>query len=259
MAAPDLAHLRPLRQQLNTHPVYQAIRKLPDLQVFMSHHVYAVWDFMSLIKYLQGRLAPTAVPWVPQGDPALRYFVNQLVLEQECVAAPARDGAVRYGSQFEFYCQAMNEIGADGERPRRFLERIAEQGLDQALYSDLVPMPARYFTETTFGFIRGDKPHEVAAALVLGREHLLPLMFRQLLTVMPLGPEKAPGFHYYLNCHLHLDEDFHGPLSLRLLDHLCDDDPQRLEEAGAAAEEALCARLRLWDGILESIETARGP
>ena len=71
MAVPNLEHLRPLQQQLNAHPLYRAIREVRDLRVFMAHHVYSVWDFMSLIKYMQRQLAPAQVPWMPHGDPAL--------------------------------------------------------------------------------------------------------------------------------------------------------------------------------------------
>lgn len=257
MAAPDLAAIRPLQQELDAHPVYGALRDLADLRVFMQHHCFSVWDFMSLIKYLQQQVAPTTVPWMPVGDPAVRYFINQLVLEEE---SDALEGATepRYSSHFEFYCTAMHEIGADGDLPRRFLARVQSDGLDAALYSDLVPLPARYFTETTFCFIREDKPHAAAAALAVGRERVIPQMFRRLIGRMGIGADQAPAFHYYLNRHIHLDEDFHGPLSMRLLDSLCADDPVRLQEAATAAEEALCARLRFWDGVLEAIEAARG-
>jgi hypothetical protein len=151
----------------------------------------------------------------------------------------------------------VHEIGADGDLPARFLALVAEHGVDQALYSDLVPLPARYFSETTFCFIHEDKPHVVAAALAVGRERLIPGMFRGLLKDMGLGPGQAPIFHHYLNRHIHLDEDFHGPLSMQLLTALCGDDPRRLEEAETAAEEALCARIRFWDGVLEAIEKQR--
>jgi hypothetical protein len=258
MAVPNLQQLHPLQAQLNAHPIYSAIQDLRDLRIFMRHHVFSVWDFMSLIKYMQQHLAPTTIPWRPHGDPALRHFINQLVLEQESDSAPMRDGGVRYGSQFEYYCQAMSEVGADGENPRHFLALVAERGLDQALYSDLVPLPARHFSEATFSIIREDKPHAVAAALVVGREHLIPAMFLRFLTHMALGPDQAPSFHYYLNRHLHLDEHSQGPLSIRLLETLCDNDAVRLKEAETAAQEAICARLRLWDGVLEAIETARG-
>ncbi len=257
MAALSLDHIVPLQEQLNAHPVYGALRDRRDLRIFMEHHVFSVWDFMSLVKYLQQRIAPAQVPWMPTGDPSLRYFINQLVLGEESDRVPGTGGQPRYGSHFELYCRAMDEIGADGSLPGRFLELVAEQGIDRALYSDLVPLPARYFTETTFCFIREDKPHLVAAALAVGRERLIPGMFRQFLDRMGPGAEEAPTFHYYLNRHIHLDEDVHGPLSMRLLGTLCAGDPQRIEEAEAAAEEAICARIRFWDGVLDAIETRR--
>ena len=253
----NLEPIRPLQEQLNAHRIYGAIRDQPDLQVFMEHHVFSVWDFMSLIKYLQQFIAPVQVPWIPKGDPSLRYFINQLVLEEESDTAPGPGGSLQYGSHFELYCRAMEEIGADGTRPWRFLDRVTEQGIDAALYCDLVPLPARYFTETTFCFIREDKPHVVAAALAVGRERLIPGMFRQFADRVGIGTDRAPAFHYYLNRHIRMDEDLHGPLSMSLLAALCGDDPQRIEEAETAAEEAVCARIRFWDGVLEAIEARR--
>jgi hypothetical protein len=258
MAAPDLTPIQELVEELNQHPIYAELKDVDDLRVFMSHHVFSVWDFMSLIKYLQHKLAPAQVPWVPTGDPAVRYFINQLVLEEESDVVDGAAEARRYSSHFEFYCQAMNEVGADGENPRRFVALVQEKGLDAALYSELVPVPSRYFTETTFCFIREDKPHAVAAALAVGRERVIPQMFRSLLTRMAITPRDAPAFHYYLNRHIHLDEDFHGPLSMAMLDQLCGDDPQRLEEALIAAEEAICARIRFWDAVLEAVRERRG-
>lgn len=257
MATLSLEHITPLQEQLNAHPIYAAVRDQRDLQIFMRHHVFSVWDYMSLIKYLQRTIAPVQVPWMPTGDPSLRYFINQIVLEEESDKVPGPAGEPWYGSHFELYCQAMDEIGADATLPTRFLQRVAEEGVDAALYSDLVPLPARYFTETTFCFIREDKPHLVAAALAVGRERLIPGMFRRFLEHMRLGPNEAPAFHYYLERHVHLDEDFHAPLSLRLLASLCGDDGRRIEEAETAAEEAICARIRFWDGVLDAIETGR--
>jgi hypothetical protein len=257
MAAPDLSPVQALIHELNDHPIYSELRDLEDLQVFMSHHVFSVWDFMSLIKYLQSQLAPTDVPWIPRGKPDARYFINQLALEEESdTVAEGPDGPI-YSSHFEFYCRAMTEIGADGQRPKRFLELVQEKGLDTALYSELVPLPSRYFTETTFCFIRENKPHAAAAALAVGRERVIPEMFRSLLSRMRIAERDAPAFHQYLNRHIHLDEDFHGPLSMAMLDQLCADDPNRLEEATIAAEEAICARIRFWDGVLEAVRAAR--
>jgi hypothetical protein len=257
MAELNLEHLRPLRDELAGHAIYESLRSIEDLRLFMHHHLFSVWDFMSLVKYLQGQIAPIEVPWSPKGDPALRHFINRLVAEEESDTVPGKDGRPIYGSHFELYCTAMTEIGGDADLPRRFLALVDEKGIDAALYSDLVPLPARYFSETTFAFIREDKPHAVAAALAVGREQVIPDMFRRFLREMHVSEAQAPAFHYYLGRHIHLDEDVHGPLSLKLLDALCGGDPKRIEEAETAAEEALCARIRFWDAVLEAIKARR--
>jgi hypothetical protein len=256
MAIPDLAPIEDLQRELNAHPVYTAVSDIADLRVFMSHHVFAVWDFMSLIKYLQRTVAPTTTPWMPQTDPAVVYFINQLVLEEESDQIETEAG-IQYSSHFALYLRAMAEIGADAAAPQRFLDKVQRDGLDAALYADETPLPSRYFSETTFCFIREDKPHAAAAALAVGRERIIPDMFRRLLQANGVDAAQAPIFHQYLSRHIHLDEDFHGPLSMRLLEGLCGDDPTRLEEAATAAQEAVCARIRFWDGVLKAIRSAR--
>jgi len=258
MAKLDLQNILPLQRELERHPIYQSLRTLEDLRVFMAHHVFSVWDFMSLVKYLQQRIAPIALPWMPHGSPELRYFVNHLVLEEESDRAPGKDDGLGYGSHFEYYCHAMSEIGADAKMPWDFLDLVREKGIDAALCSDLAPPPARCFSETTFGIIRGDKPHEVAAALALGRERVIPEMFRRFLHEMHVSEVQAPTFHFYLKRHISLDENIHGPLSLRLLETLCGDDREKIEEAETAAEESICARIRFWDGVLDAIRAGHG-
>ena len=240
-----------LRSRLEAHPIYAAVRTLDDLRVFMQHHVYSVWDFMSLIKYLQNEVAPARWPWTPRGDATVQRFINELVLEEETdIALPGQEGNT---SHFMLYLAAMREIGADADTPARFVEIAGEEGIAAALASGLAPEPAAAFTRTTFGFIDSGKPHAVAAALALGREHVIPSMFRAFLSRMAVTEAQAPSFHYYLNRHVHLDEDFHAPLSLRLLTALCGGDAGKLREAEAAAEAAVDARILFWDGVLEAL------
>jgi len=240
-----------LRVKLEAHPIYAAVQTLDDLRVFMQHHVYSVWDFMSLIKYLQNEVAPARWPWTPQGDASVQRFINELVLEEETdIALPGQEG---HASHFMLYLAAMREIGADADTPARFVQHVAEQGIDAALASGLAPAPSAAFTRTTFDFIASGKPHTVAAALALGREHVIPSMFRAFLSRMAVTEEQAPSFHYYLNRHVHLDEDFHAPLSLRLLAALCGGDVDKWREAEAAAEAAVYARLQFWDGVLKAL------
>lgn len=245
--------IKPLQTQLNQHPVYNSIVNLEDLRCFMSHHVYSVWDFMSIVKYLQQQIAPTTYPWFPQNDGSVRRFINELVLEEESDQTP--DGS--FSSHFELYCGAMREIGANVEIPLQFIEQTKQQGIHQTLLNEQIPFPSRQFMQTTFGFISSNKPHCVAAALALGREHIIPSMFRAFLNKMGISEQQAPIFHFYLKRHIHLDEDFHAPLSLRLLNALCNNNLLKHQEAREAAIQALQARIQFWDGVLLALPNYR--
>ena len=253
-----MTSLRPINQaviscfqsRLEQHPIYQAVQTLDDLRCFMEHHVYSVWDFMSLIKELQGILAPAKSPWLPMGDGAVRRFINELVLEEE---SDATNQEGEFSSHLELYIRAMREIGANPEPFLDFLDTVQLRGIEQALALPSVPAPSRQFTQQTFAFIQSNQAHQVAAALALGREHIIPAMFRAILQKTGVTPEQAPTFHFYLNRHIHLDEDFHAPLSLRLLNNLCADDDLKYQQAITAAQVAIKARLNLWDGILKAL------
>lgn len=245
------AFIESLRLRLEAHPIYASVRTLDDLRTFMQHHVYSVWDFMSLIKFLQHEVAPARWPWTPRGDASVQRFINELVLEEETdIALPGQDG---FTSHFVLYLAAMREIGADADAPARFVDLAGAQGIDAALASGLAPAPSARFTRSTFDFLASGKPHEVAAALALGREHVIPSMFRAFLSRMAVTETQAPSFHYYLNRHVHLDEDFHAPLSLRLLSALCEGKVEKWREAEAAAEAAVDARIAFWDGVLAAL------
>lgn len=237
--------------QLADHPIYAALETVEDLQCFMEHHIYSVWDFMSLIKYLQAAVAPTTVPWLPKGDSAIRRFINELVLEEESDQLP--DGS--YSSHVELYWRAMHEVGANATPFQQFLSVASSNGIDTALALPSVPAASRVFTAQTFSFLASQQPHQVAAALALGREHIIPTMFRSFLSQMHLTETDAPIFHFYLNRHVHLDEDFHAPLSLRLLNSLCAGDAVKVEQAMQAAQQAVKARLQFWDGVLLAIQS----
>ncbi len=239
------------KQKLENHPVYEAVSTTEDLQCFMEHHIYSVWDFMSLIKYLQSKIASSTYPWTPTGEGSVRRFINELVLEEESDETMDPE---KHASHFELYLAAMQEIGASVNKVNNFIQTVSGKGITAALAANDIPKPSKEFTETTFQFINKDKPHEVAAALALGREHIIPRMFRSILEKIGVSDTQAPIFHFYLNRHIHLDEDFHAPLSLRLLNSLCDGDENKVQESISAAELAVQSRLHFWDGVYKAIK-----
>lgn len=251
-----LENVKRLRRELATHPVYAAVQNIDDLSIFMQHHVYSVWDFMSLVKYLQNQVAPASTPWLPHGDSQVQRFINDIVLEEESdEGIPLEDGTPTYTSHFNLYAQAMEEVcERSSERVQTFIHTVASDSLDAALETVHIPSPAKTFMHTTFDFIRSDKPHVVAAAFALGREHIIPEMFRALLDNMHISREEAKVFHYYLDRHIELDGDHHGPLSLRMLSLLCENDDAKIAEAEQAALDAIGARITFWDDVLEAIE-----
>ncbi|HEY9080962.1 DUF3050 domain-containing protein [Magnetovibrio sp.] len=248
----NLDLIAPARDRLARHPVYESVRTMADLRVFMQHHVYSVWDFMSLCKTLQNELAPTRVPWTPKGDPMVRRFINEIVLEEETdQGLPGHEP--EFLSHYELYRTAMREIGADADTVHGFVETAADKGIRKAFDDHDIPAAARAFTAQTFQFIETDKPHVIAAAFALGREHIIPAMFRSFLKDMAVTKADAPAFHYYLERHIHLDEDFHAPLSLRMLNAFIDGDAKKAREAEEAALLAIDARTRFWDGVFDAL------
>ncbi|MBA3025868.1 MAG: DUF3050 domain-containing protein [Sulfurimonas sp.] len=252
-----LENVKRLRKELALHPVYGAVKNMDDLTIFMQHHIYSVWDFMSLVKYLQNKIAPARTPWLPLGDAQVQRFINDIVLEEETdEGIPLEDGTPTYTSHFNLYTLAMEEVREGSNKLiKEFITNVASDSVEAALESTSIPSAAKEFMQTTFGFIDSDKPHVIAAAFALGREHIIPEMFRALLAKMEISREQAEVFHYYLDRHILLDGDFHGPMSLRMLEMLCEGDEAKIAEAEEAALQAIQARIRFWDGVLLEIKS----
>lgn len=249
--------LKPSLEAVESHPLFGAVQTEAQLRTFMEHHVFPVWDFMSLLKFLQAELAPATWPWMPrplaQGD--LVRLINDIVTGEESDKLPkSHRSESTHASHFDLYLMAMREVGADTAPITGFLEIVRTQGLDAALEAPMVPEPSRAFMRDTFALLREGKAHCVAASFSFGRENVIPGMFNSLLAKLCIGEDRAPIFHYYLKRHAELDGDEHGPAALRLVATLCGEDPARLAEAVEAAKAALASRARLWDRVLATLE-----
>lgn len=243
------------REQVVHHPVYAAITDLRSLRIFMEHHVYAVWDFMSLLKSLQQELTCTRVPWFPVGDGEARYLINEIVTGEEADVDPT---GVRK-SHFELYLDAMQRCGASIKSITSFTKALQSNGdLLQSFREANTPEAASQFVSSTFEVISTGKSWVQAAVFTFGREDLIPSMFLSILEDLSTDqPEKLSLFRYYLERHIEVDGDHHGQLALQMTSVLCGSDPARWKEAEIAINTALAKRVALWDGALSMIRSER--
>lgn len=282
--------LKPMTNALVMHWVYNQVGDLSSLRTFMQSHVFAVWDFMSLLKTLQQRLTCMTVPWMPPEDPVSARLVNEINLAEE--SDEVRTGL--YMSHFELYLRAMEELGADKNPIEQLLRHLQEgQALDAALLGLDVPQGTLDFVQHTLNTTK-KSTHEVAASFLFGREAIIPGMFKEIIDreivtqgLHSKGSQLArrakrklqagwlyrsrkdlsrrpstPGknlFNLYLDRHIELDEGSHGPMAAELLMHLCGNDAKKWAEATRAGESALMARHKMWDAVAKAlIQGSRG-
>ena len=234
------------KAELSSHPIFSEIHSLSVLQRFMESHVFAVWDFMSLTKRLQQELTCVRLPWLPPTDPHAARLINEIVLGEESDDRPAQG----HYSHFELYLDAMREVGASTVAVERFVA-LQQEGVsyDVALRSVEVDPAAAQFVRHTLHTALHAPSHSVAAAFLHGRESVIPQMFQRILDDWDIGIDQAPTFRYYLQRHIEVDSEDHGPAAEQLLERLVDGDPQRAAEVYASAIAAVESRIALWDGL----------
>ncbi|HEV2886645.1 MAG TPA: DUF3050 domain-containing protein [Jatrophihabitans sp.] len=242
--------IEPARIKVINHPVYNRLATLQDVNIFTETHVFAVWDFMSLLKNLQRNLTCVDVPWVPRGSTESRRLINDIVLVEESDALG--DG---FTSHFELYVSGMEQAGADVKPVTGFLDRIRDgESVRTALVDASVPSTAAAFVNTTWDFIETAPLHCQAAAFAFGREDLIPEMFDQVVKIDDQGGRLAT-FKDYLARHIEVDGEEHTPMAMAMLADLCGDDSAKWDEAAETIISALGARVGLWDGILAQLDS----
>lgn len=224
--------------------MYQQLRDLESLRIFMGYHVFAVWDFMSLLKALQRHITCVEIPWRPSPyNPELVRLINEIVLAEESDIDPQGFAT----SHFSLYRQAMLEVGADIS----LIDRFIGDGDIAILPQDLQDVIGFHVSLAATG-----KLHEVAASFFFGREQLIPAMFESIVSIVSKNSLQCPQLLYYLKRHIELDGDEHGPKAEQCLAALLDTE-EKEAEAVAVAVQSLQYRQKLWDFILTEQQRRR--
>jgi hypothetical protein len=241
----------PLRERLLTHSIYAEVNSLNRLREFMRIHVFAVWDFMSLVKRLQGELTTQDLPWTPPARPEIARFANEVVLGEETDLS--LDGKPL--SHFELYLRAMDELGVETVDIRASIASVGRgASWEAALNETNAPQIVTDFVSETLRCAIYGSVVEVASYFFFGREDVIPEMFKKLLALWREGAVEVPHFAFYLERHIELDGDSHGPWARQMLTALAGMDEEKWMEASRAAQQALSNRIKLWDGVVAHLK-----
>jgi hypothetical protein len=241
--------IEPYRRILRVHPINTFIKSQDHLTVFMQHHVFAVWDFMSLVKKLQVELTSVDPLWFPKGSGEIRYLINEIVLGEESDVDPQGG----YICHFDLYVRAMNELSI---MPPSALDAFKQyktiEDFLSALPSFNLPISVSNFLTFTFSSILHGEIEEIASIFTFGREDLIPEMFQLILNNLIFSPEQVKTLSYYLERHIEIDGGHHSQLAVQMVSELCKNDSEAWARATKAAVNALKLRIELWDGIVNS-------
>ena len=248
--------IAPFREELIHHELYKSIDSIDRVRAFMETHVFAVWDFMSLLKALQIGLTNTSLPWTPKGNPVSRRLINEIVFGEESDLNELGEPL----SHFEMYLEAMDQLGANTTEIRKFIRLIDEgnDGIDMvthvsnALNKVNISEETRSFVTFTMEQINTNQLHIIAAVFTFGREDLIPDMFIEIIKKIEVNSAiNLSKLNYYFERHIEVDSGEHGPLALKMIHELCGDDDLKWDQSTEASKAALKQRNSLWNSLLE--------
>ena len=134
-----LAHISKLKLNLKSsqnkmvnHPIFETINNIEETKIFMKSHVFAVWDFMSLLKTLQREITCVTLPWLPKRNTKMVYLINSIVLGEESDDFDSHD-AEKATSHFDLYKYSMKEIGSCTKPIDFFIDKLGESHWSKSL------------------------------------------------------------------------------------------------------------------------------
>lgn len=235
-----------LQAEICGHHVYGKILNLEWLCKFLEGHVFAVWDFMSLLKAIQKKVTFQELPWRPSSfDKRLVRIVNEIVLDEESDLVEG----VGPIDHFTLYLDGMVDVGAN-------VNKIMHACLTNDL-SEL-SIAERSFVSFHFELAKNGSLESLVGAFFFARENLIPGMFHSFLSSLAdslheNNSSMTKRIHLYFNRHIEIDGNKHGDLSRTVMKMVCGDDLNKTHAALVAARTSLQLRKALWDDISSRI------
>lgn len=241
-----------LHNELMNHPIYNEISTMDDLRIFMSSHVWAVWDFMVLLKTLQRRVthfhpddtAILSAKWKPPTNKIAARMINEIVIGEETDEVTPGN----YMSHLELYMMAMTQLNISTDPIKNFLDTNHFSGSPSV----------HKFVSNTLNAALQSTPY-IVSYFLFGREDPIPEMFSRILNnnrelFSKIG---SPNFfEIYLKRHIELDANEHAPMARKLIETMMTS-PENIKQVENAKVDALRSRIDLWDGILADIKQKR--
>ena len=239
-----------LKELLVSHQLFANKLSIEQVRVFMESHIFSVWGFMSLVKSLQIRITSNHIPWLPNKNTknGLTNFINEIIL---CEESDYIDG-IGYTSHFEIYLLAMENIKANSEVIRKLIDKLKKEKYNKEFIDKLsIHNEVKDFIKFDLEISQSMNLPKIVGSFTLGREKVIPNMFSY---IVPCIKEDASTRHLltYLKRHICVDGDRHGPLSLKLLDVICEDEKDYFF-AYSSGIKSLELRLKVWDKIASEL------
>jgi hypothetical protein len=243
----NLSHIGDMiRDDLMNHPIYYSINTTDKLAIFMSRHVYAVWDFMVLLKSLQIKYTNVNMYWTPPENMIAARMINEIVLGEE---TDDIDGVAL--SHLELYIRAMNDSNIPTKDIMGFIKKVSLIRGDVSLMVKFHNIPP-YIKEFILNSLSmaNSKSVITASAFLYGREDPIPEMFSKIVSMGIV--DTNVHFKKYLERHIELDHDHHAPMARKFIDSITmNDNDRNLIQLGRI--QAINARIKLWDGIYNEL------
>ena len=249
----DFSLLESKIKDLNSHKLFRTSNNFSkkELKIFMEYHVYAVWDFMSIVKSLQNHICPSNFPWKPHEytNNGIAHLINEIVSSEE--SDLDEDG--NYFSHFDLYIMAMNDVGADTKSILKLIKSYDYNNANNFIDNPDAPKESLEFIENTFSCIESKKLANITAIFSYGRETTIPDMFSKILNKIDDSNSLYSNLRLYINRHIEVDSSRHGPLSKKLFEYTYKNNQETYDEAINYAIKSIDKRIQLWDGVLKKI------